>query len=433
MNGTQLTQHRFYLLLLTWGLFLVLFLWTVSPLLGPLLLFLVLVYLLAPFYGSGLYGRVVTALGLLTVLWLIWTAGYILTPFVLALVLAYILNPLVNRLQREGLGRTLATVLVLLTFLLLFVIAGILLGPMLSEQVTNFAGRLPEFLQAAVEWLQGVVNRISRIPLPGVRRTELGEVLDIDPQGVEEFLASQGDNIRQALLSGAVGIGRGLGVVVTVLLSVFLTLVVTFFLLRDFDKLVRNAGRLVPPHRRATTFTFVREYNRLLGRFLRSQLVVALLVGLVIGLGFWIAGFPYALLLGVLAGVFNIVPYLGFWISLGPAILIALVSGNVLLDLLKIVIVYGIEQALENYFGPKIVGESVGLHPVWVMLAIVLGGVFFGFIGILIAVPVAVAIKLLISNLIRTYETSAYYRGTVAEETGLEPAAVPAGPVEGRA
>lgn len=410
MNAAELSERKFYFLLLAWGLFLVLFLWSLGSILGPVILFLVLIYLLSPFYGTKLYGRLTTTLGFLTALWLVWSAGYILTPFVLALVLAYILNPLVRRAERGGLGRTAATLVILGAFVLIIVLAIILLGPVVSNQVANFISRLPEFLEDLIAWLQRLVDKVSSIPVPGLRRMELGEALNIDTRDVSEYLRTQQESIRRTLLSGVIGVGKGLGLVLTILSYLLITPILTFFLLRDFRKVVTGIGRLVPPHRQARTFAFFREFDLLLGRFLRSQLLVSLLVGLVIGVGFWIAGFPYAALLGVIAGVFNIVPYLGLVLSLIPAILIALVSGNVGLDFLKIAIVFGVEQLLENIFGPRIVGQSVGLHPVWVMFAIVLFSFFFGFIGLLIAVPAAVAIKLAISNLISTYESSTYYR-----------------------
>jgi predicted PurR-regulated permease PerM len=411
VNGSEIGQRTFYLLLLCWGLFLILFLWSLSSVLGPVILFLMLLYLLAPYYGTPVYGRIVTALGLLTALWLIWSVGFILTPFVLALVLAYILNPLVNRAQREGLGRTGATAVVMVTLLLVLIMAGVILGPLLSAQVANFATRLPDLVVNAIDWLERTLERLTHIPLPGMERREVGDILDIDPQQMDEFLSSQGEAIRGALLSGAIGVGKGLGIALTVISYLLVTPVLTFFLLRDFNKLLVSAQRLIPPQRRARTLTYFREFDVLLGRFLRSQLVVSAIVGLIIGVGFWIAGFPYALLLGVIAGVFNIIPYLGLILSLVPAILIALVSGNVGVDLLKVAAVYGIEQVAENIFSPRIVGESVGLHPVWVLLAIVLFSFFFGFIGLLIAVPAAVALKLMLSNMLRAYQNSAYYRG----------------------
>ncbi|MFN2433206.1 MAG: AI-2E family transporter [Gemmatimonadota bacterium] len=417
MNETQLSERKFYVLLLSWGLLLVLFLWSLTPVLQPLVLFLALVYLLSPFYGTSVYGRVVTVLSLLTGLWLIWSVGYILTPFVLAIVLAYVLNPLVRRAQRKGLERTAATVLVLGLVLAILALTIIVLGPVLWEQVSNFLSRFPVFLQRALTWLQATLERVSHARLPGMDRVEVGELLAIDADRIDEFVTSRGEEIRGFLLSGVIGVGKGLGLALTLISYLVITPLLTFFLLRDFDKVVERSGALVPPTRRARTFAFVREFDVLLGKYLRSQLLVSLLVGLIIGGGFAIAGFPYAVLLGVVAGVFNVIPYLGLVLSLVPALLIALVSGNVGTDLLKIAAVFGVEQVLENYFSPRIVGESVGLHPFWVMLAIVLFAFFFGFIGLLIAVPAAVAIKLLLGNLLESYRASSYFREA---EPGIE-------------
>lgn len=430
MKPTESLDSRFLVLLLCLGLFLVLFLWSVHEVLAPLVLFFLIAYLMGPFYGSPLYGRVITVLGLVTLLWLIWSVGFILTPFVLALVLAYVLNPLVSRGVREGMDRTLATAAVLGTFLALFVLVAIAVGPLLWAQLLQFGARLPEFLEGVVVWAQRTVDRVAHLPLPGVARVQVGDVLDIDASRMEEFFAERGAAIRDALLASVMGVGKGLGVVLTVLSYLLVTPILTFFLLRDFDRLVENAGRLVPPHRREATFTFVREFDELLGRFLRSQVMVSMIVGVIIGLGFWIAGFPYALLLGAVAGIFNIVPYLGLILSLIPAILIALVSGSPGVDLLKVGVVFGVEQALENWFSPKIVGSSVGLHPVWVLLAIVLFSFFFGVIGLLIAVPTAVGIKLLLRNFIRAYESSAYFGSPEAGLAGAgaasaAPAATP--------
>jgi predicted PurR-regulated permease PerM len=424
LNGSQADERKFYFLLVAWGLLLVLFLWSLGEVLGPFILFLVLIYLLSPFYGTKVYGRVVSALGFLTLLWLVWTAGWILTPFVLAFVIAYVLNPVVNKLEREGLGRSTGTTVVLVTFLILLVMAIALLGPVFTAQVANFVSKLPEFLEGAVNWLQGLVNRISHIPLPGLSRVEVGQILNIDVTNLGEYVSSQQEAIRRYLLSGVIGVGKGLRVALTVLSYLLVTPILTFFLLRDFDKLVRGVGALVPVQRRPRTFDYFRRFDILLGRFLRSQVLISILVGIVIGVGFWIAGFPFALLLGVIAGIFNIVPYLGFIVTVLPAVLIALVSGNVAVGLLKVALVFGVEQFLENVFSPRIVGQSVGLHPVWVMLSIVLFAFFLGPIGLLIAVPAAVAIKLLLSGLMDSYRASMYYQGpppaVTLEAAGIE-------------
>ena len=159
------------------------------------------------------------------------------------------------------------------------------------------------------------------------------------------------------------------------------------------------------------------EYDRLLSRYLRGQVTVALLLGVMTTFGLLAFRFPNAILLGVVVAVFSVVPYLGLVLSLIPALFIALVSGNVGWSLLAIAVVYGGSQALEGtVISPRIVGESVGLHPVLVVLALAVSGFFLGFVGLLIAVPLAVGVKLLVVGGVKRYRESELFRG----ETLLE-------------
>jgi predicted PurR-regulated permease PerM len=191
--------------------------------------------------------------------------------------------------------------------------------------------------------------------------------------------------------------------------------VLTFYLLRDWDRLTRSAATLVPEARRARVVGFAVECDRMISRYLRGQLTVAIAMGVITGVGLWIARFPYAGTLGLIVGVFSVVPYLGLVLSLIPAIFIALVSGSVLISLLKVAVVYGASQLLEaSVISPRIVGESVGLHPVFVLLALSLGGFFFGFVGLLLGVPAAAIGKLLVERALRRYKSSDFYRGDEA-------------------
>jgi predicted PurR-regulated permease PerM len=163
--------------------------------------------------------------------------------------------------------------------------------------------------------------------------------------------------------------------------------------------------------------SFAVECDRMISRYLRGQVTVAIAMGVITGLGLWIARFPYAGMLGLIVGVFSVVPYLGLVLSLIPAIFIALVSGSVLISLLKVAVVYGASQLLEaSVISPRIVGESVGLHPVLVLLALALGGFFFGFVGLLLGVPAAAIGKLLVERVLRRYRRSTFYRGDEALE-----------------
>jgi predicted PurR-regulated permease PerM len=211
---------------------------------------------------------------------------------------------------------------------------------------------------------------------------------------------------------GFLGIGRGLSTVLTIGSYVVLTPVLTFYLLRDWDVITEAMGDLLPKPGREGIVSFATDFDRLLSRYLRGQITVALAVGAITGLGLWIAQFPYAATLGLVVAVFSVVPYLGLLLSLAPALFIALVSGAVAVSLLKVLIVYGLAQALEGaVISPRIVGESVGLHPVWVVLALAMGGFFFGFVGLLIGVPAAVGVKLLIQRGLIRYRASDFFTG----------------------
>ncbi|MGY8776591.1 MAG: AI-2E family transporter, partial [Longimicrobiales bacterium] len=143
------------------------------------------------------------------------------------------------------------------------------------------------------------------------------------------------------------------------------------------------------------------------------------IIGCLTGIGFALLSFPYAASLGLVAGVFSVVPYLGVVFTLVPAIFIALVSGNVLVSLLKVGVVFGTIQILDqSVISPRVVGDSVGIHPVWVVLAMTVGGYFFGVVGLLVAVPAAAILKLLLGYAIELYRDSDFYRGEGSAESG---------------
>ena len=193
---------------------------------------------------------------------------------------------------------------------------------------------------------------------------------------------------------------------------VVLTPVLTFYLLRDWDRLRSVAANLLPAARKEEVVSLAGEYDRLLGRHLRGQITVAVISGTIVAVALGVMSFPYAAMLGLLMAVFNVVPYLGLVLSLVPAVFIALVSGSIGASLLKVAVAYGLAQGLENaVVSPRIVGDSVGLHPFWVVLALAVGGFFFGFVGLLIAVPAAVGVKLLVERALTQYRASALFRG----------------------
>jgi predicted PurR-regulated permease PerM len=386
------------------------FLFALRGILNPFLLFFLLWAVLTPFQGKPGHSELLITAAVLTLFWLLATTGSVLAPFVLAVVLAYILDPLVDVLERR-VPRVLA-----ILFLTLPVVAGVAVllfvgVPAAGRQLADVLGQAPVFFQRVAAWMDGARERLLRVDLPLVDEAALSARLRaIDSASVVAFLQERQQAVASWLWGSVTGVGRGLGAVLTVLSYVVLTPVLTFYLLRDWDRLKEAVAELVPVDRREGLLSFAHDYDRLLGRYLRGQLTVALTVGAITAAGLGALRFPYAAMLGLIVAVFSVVPYLGLVLSLAPAVFIALVSGSVGISLLKVAVVYGVAQGLEGaVISPRIVGDSVGLHPVWVVLALALGGFFFGFVGLLIAVPGAVGIKLLISRGVARYRASSMY------------------------
>lgn len=382
-------------------------------LLSPFVLFWVLLAVLAPFRGSPGRTAIVGVAAILTLLWILDTTGFLLAPFVLALILAYMLDPLVDRVEGRRIGRSLAILLLVLPVLVLLAVALILGVPALAAQLGEIIQDTPEFLSRLANWLESARDRLLLVDVPLLDEdTLLDRLRSVDSAAVMAFLEERKEVIVSGIWSGVLGFGKGLGSFFTVVGYAVLTPVLTFYLLRDYDGLKDRVSDLIPMRPKKDVLALAGEYDALLSRYLRGQITVALIMGVITTAGLLLLRFPHAVLLGVLVAVFSVVPYLGLILSLIPALFIALVSGNVGFSLLTVAIVYGGSQILEGaVISPRIVGDSVGLHPVWVVLALAVAGFFLGFVGLLIAVPLAVGVKLLAVRGIQKYRDSELFRG----------------------
>ncbi len=389
------------------------FLYSLQGMLNPFLLFLVLWAVLFPFRTSPGHTILMLVGGVLTFLWLLSTTGSLLAPFVLSLALAYILDPALDWLQGRGIPRMAGIVVLTLPVVGLLALVLFVAIPAGVGELADLTQRAPELARRIADWLESGRLRLVQVDLPFLDEAALLERLrSIDSAAVVSFLQDRQEALANGFLSSVSGVGKGLGAALGILSYVVLTPVLTFYLMRDWDTLTRTIASLVPEHRRDSVVRFAKEYDRLLARYLRGQATVALAIGAITALGLWIAGFPYAGTLGLIVAVFSVVPYLGLLLSLIPAVFIALVSGSVGLSLVKVAIVYGVAQGLEGaVISPRVVGDSVGLHPVLVVLALAVGGFFFGFVGLLIAVPAAVGLKLLTELGVERYKASDLYQG----------------------
>jgi predicted PurR-regulated permease PerM len=387
-----------------------LLLYGVREVLAPPVVYGLFAWAVWPFRARSEVRTSLLAGGALLLLWFLHAYGGLLTPFLVALAVAYVIAPLVAILTRRGMRRGLAIVTVVVPILAAGAAVMVIAGPQLADQAQTVIARLPAFAERAVAWLGGVGERLSHLPfLSAEQRTWLSE---LDSTRLGTILQKNAEGILGDLGQFGLGLLSRVGSLVGLLAYLVVVPVVTFYLLSDWAKFLRTVRELIPPHARDGVMAFVEEYDGSLGRFIRGQLLEATLVGVLTTTGLAILGVPSAFLLGVIAGVFNLVPYVGLAISAVPALIVALTMAEPLGGLLRVGIVFAIVQFLDgSVTGPRIVGNSVGLHPLWIMIALTFSGAFFGFAGLLLAIPIAVLVKMVLGRAVTRYKASTMYVG----------------------
>lgn len=326
----------------------------------------------------------------------------VLLPFVAAMAVAYLLDPTADRLVRWNFSRNAATWILTVAFFATIILVVLLLAPLLYSQIIGFIDRLPEYVQSARSWLRPIVERlIERIPILG------------DPSAIWQNTANFAAGWTSWLGVGVAGMwSRGLALF-NLLSLLLITPVVAFYLLRDWDRFVAVIDLLLPRQHADTIREQARRVDAVLAAFVRGQALVALADGLVYGLGLSLIGLEFGLVIGLTAGLLSFVPYLGALLGSFTAIIVALLQWG--LDPLRLALVAGVfvvGQLLENaVWQPRLLGKRVGLHPVWVIFGVLAGASLFGFVGVLLAVPVAAAIGVLIRFGLDRYRESRIYRG----------------------
>jgi predicted PurR-regulated permease PerM len=331
--------------------------------------------------------------------WLVYLLAPVLMPFAFAAMLAYLGDPLTDKLETYRLSRTKAVLVVFSVMTLVFVLVLLLLVPLLEYQVEHFVGSLPAY----VEWLNETVIPWSQRKFHlGIRPVNLSQIVNLIKGHWE-----QAGGIAAALMSSVSHSG---GVIAAWLMNLLLIPVVTFYLLRDWDDLVVKVHDLLPRRVAPTASKLAREVDTVLAAFVRGQLYVMLALGCIYSIGLWIIGLDLALLIGMIAGLVSFVPYLGSIVGIVTACVAALVQSHELVQLVPVVIVFLIGQSLEGMvLTPKLVGGKIGLHPVAVMFAVIAGGQLFGFLGILLALPIASVIMVLLRHVHELYRYSDFY------------------------
>ncbi len=331
--------------------------------------------------------------------WLLYRLAPVLTPFMVSAVLAYLGDPLADRLERRGLSRTLSVVVVFVVMALLGVTFLLIMIPLLQKQAMVLIERIPQ----GIQWLQERVLPYL-LALPGLADTTVD--LDTVRQAVTEHWQQVGKAVTR-VLAEVTASGQALFAALAYLL---LIPVVSFYLLRDWDVLVRHVHALIPRSVEPTVVRLTRECDAVLAQFLRGQLLVMLGLAFIYTVGLWIVGLDSAFLIGMLAGLVSFVPYLGFIVGIVLAGFAALIQYGDAVHLLYVVAVFGVGQLIEGFvLSPWLVGDRIGLHPVAVIFAVMAGGQLFGFFGVLLALPVAAVVLVLLRHSQELYLQSSFY------------------------
>jgi predicted PurR-regulated permease PerM len=357
------------------------------------------------------YKRLQWILVLLVVGWLVWLLAPVLTPFVLALLLAWLGDPWVDRLQRNGRTRNQAVILVFTVMTLLIVLSLAILIPLIQRQLVTLIESLPGYrdwlLQTALPWVE--------------RRTGLELASWLDPDRIIE-LAQQHWERAGGIVATVIGyVTRSGFAMLTWLVNLVLLPVLTFFFLRDWDKLVERVAVLIPRAYIGTVTRLAEGSDAMLGGFLRGQALVMLCLGVLYGLGLWLVGLDVGILIGIIGGILSFVPYLGPAAVVVMGGIAALVQYGDWQHLVGVGVVFTVAQLIESYWlTPKLVGDRIGLHPVAVIFAVLAGGQLFGFLGMLLALPVAAIANVLLRFAHERYLNSRVYAGH-APEIALDP------------
>ena len=354
---------------------------------------------------------------------LLWLLAPVLSPVVFAALLGWLGDPLVDRIERRGLSRNTAVLLVFGGMMLVLVLALLLLLPLLERQIITLVQSLPRYR----DWLVGTV-------VPWLeRRTGMQLLAWLDPERLIELVRSHWQQAGGMAKSVLGYLSRSGFALLGVVANVVLLPVLTFFFLRDWDLLVERVAALIPRDHEATVSRLALASSDMLGAFLRGQFLVMLILGVLYSIGLWAAGLDLGVLIGMLAGALTFVPYLG------PATVVvfggiaALVQHGDWPHLLGVLAVFGVGQVIESYWlTPKLVGDRIGLHPVAVIFAVLAGGQLFGFLGMLLALPVAAVANVLLHYAVERYRASRIYQGEqpvpVETEIQVDVAAEPAPP-----
>lgn len=328
----------------------------------------------------------------------LWLLSGVLTPFVLALAIAYFLNPVVSAMCKIGAPRWLGSLIVLVTFITIVTTVTILLYPLVQAQVVELVNSFPSY----VEKLQSEL-------WPRVKDV-LEHVPAVDLEKLQGNFSQYTNNIMQFF-------GRVLGQVVTssmalldILALLILTPIVAFYLMRDWPKMLAKVDSYLPVRHAPTIRRELHNIDTMIAGFIRGQALVSLALATFYSIGLSLAGLKYGMVIGLCSGILNFIPIVGTLIGIITSLTMAFIQFDTFGQIAMVAGVFAAAQVLDGYFlTPKLVGDRVGLHPVWIIFAVIAGGKLLGLLGVIIAVPFAGTLAILIRLGLRQYRRSKYF------------------------
>ena len=355
----------------------------------------------------------------------------VLTPVFFAFIIAYMLDPLVDRLEERKLSRGLAIAVLLTSALTAIGVFIVIIVPTVARELAAFTADLPAQIETVVD---GVKPQLLEwgIDLDEVFSAAVGQD---GHGGFHAWLAEIQGDAREVAGSAAGPMAKALsfllGGAVSIIGAIFGLLMVPVlaaYLLYDFDEIVLGVKELIPTDHRKSVSGLFRDIDRMMSQFIRGQLTVMVILGALYAIGFSLVGVRLAVLIGIVAGMLSFIPYVGGGLALLLALLMWLLDGAGLVPLVSVVGVYAAIQIADGLLiTPRIVGEKVGLSSIWVLLALMVGGEVFGFMGVLMAVPAAAVLKVLVVRGLKVYRESDLYIGQTEPVTQAEPETVDAG------
>lgn len=324
----------------------------------------------------------------------------VLLPFIAGFIIAYFLDPVVKRLERLGLSRVTVILLVSLGLALLGAALALLVVPLVVNQATQLLADLPSYVEAVKQWSQRILTYVTNTT--GI---DVLDRLQEDGGEVGQDAVGAITDILNSLISGGLALANLVSLVL-------ITPIVTVFLLANWDRIVRAVDDLLPRPHLGTLRQLLGEMDRVLAGFLRGQGLVCLIMAAYYALALSLGGLRYGVLVGLLAGLLTFIPFVGALTGLVLTLVLAFVQFDTLGPVIVLLGLYFAGQIVEgNVLTPRIVGRQIGLHDLWLIFAVLVGGALFGPFGVLLAVPVTGCLGVLVRHAVRRYKASAYYRG----------------------